>query len=158
MHCLKLAKQNMPIAEIKKKFGIFRDMPSINSSNVALFAKKIENFSSSLKNTPTIISHDLKVEGRITGQGIIEIEGSVSGDLYGKIIIIRESGFVEGQIFADSINIRGKFKGTIAAKIVSISSKANFNGKIEYQTLSVEDGASIDGEFKRISEFKKKTF
>ena len=107
---------------------------------------QIANF----KSTPTIIARDLKIEGEIISAGLIEIEGVVKGTIKGNSVILREEGYVEGTIIAESLSIRGKFDGTIRAKNISITSKAKVIGNIEYGSLSVEDGASIDGQFKMI--------
>lgn len=108
--------------------------------------KKLENNA-----TPTIIAKDLVIEGQINSSGLIEIEGKIKGSLFGKNVIIREAGFIEGTINADSISIRGKFEGTIKANIININEKAKIAGEIEYESLSVEDGASIEGNFKQIN-------
>ncbi len=104
------------------------------------------------KATPTILSNDIKVEGDVVSKGLIEIEGHVKGSIRAKSIIIRENGSVEGELSSESLNIRGKFQGNINSKTISISNKANVTGNIEYLTLSVEDGACIDGQFKRTEE------
>jgi cytoskeletal protein CcmA (bactofilin family) len=99
--------------------------------------------------TPTIIAKDLSLEGEIKSEGIIEIEGKIKGTIDAHSIIIRESGLVEGIINAQFLVVKGEFKGNIFAKNVNIDCKANIVGNIEYGILSVEDGASIDGQFKK---------
>lgn len=119
----------------------------ITNDNKKIMLKKNEG-----KATPTILSNDLEIQGDLVSQGLIEIEGKVKGVIKGNSVIIREDGLVEGEIISQSLNIRGKFQGNIKAKNISISSKATVNGNIEYNTLCVEDGASIDGQFKKIEE------
>lgn len=108
------------------------------------------------KSTPTILSQDLKIEGDITSLGLVEIEGFVKGTIKGKKIIIREEGAVEGEIHAENLTIKGKFDGTIKAKAINASDRAVITGNIEYNTLSVEDGASIDGQFKKMGKVEEK--
>lgn len=108
----------------------------------------------SFKSTPTIMSRDLRIEGEVSSFGILEIEGSVKGTINGNTVILRENGFVEGTITAESLSIRGTFEGTIKAKNLNISSKAKLLGNVEYDNISVEDGACIDGQFKKISKDK----
>ncbi len=138
----------MLTVEVKKKTYLPQNNPA---SNVINIVKKIENLGSNFKSTPTIISRDLKITGNISGKGIIEIEGLVRGVVNGGFVVIREKGFVEGEIYSDSVVIKGNFVGKIKAKIVNIAGKAVISGEIEYESLSVEDGASIDGEFKKIT-------
>lgn len=103
------------------------------------------------KSTPTILSQDLRVEGEISSTGLIEIEGHVNGTIKGNIVVLREGGIIEGTVIAENLNIKGKFEGSIKAKQITISKNADVIGNIEYEALSVEDGASIDGQFKKLS-------
>ena len=114
--------------------------------------KKLETISSGFRTTPTIIARDLKIEGIINGSGIVEIEGNVNGKINGNSVIIREEGIIEGEIVAESLHIKGTFNGTIRAKNISLYSRSRVSGNIEYVVLSVEDGACVDGQFKKISE------
>lgn len=111
-------------------------------------AKSIDKVSS--KSTPTIISADLEIEGDIKSNGVIEIEGSIKGNIKGNSIIIREGGRVVGSILCESLQLKGKLEGELSAKSINISSKGYLKGNIEYGSLSVEDGALIDGQFKKL--------
>ena len=112
------------------------------------FIKKFEILNS-FKTLPSIIASNLSIEGTINSTGTIEIEGYIKGNIIGNSISIRETGKVEGEISANQVNIRGKFTGNIKAKNLNIFSKAKVFGEIAYQNLTVEDGASIDGQFKK---------
>jgi cytoskeletal protein CcmA (bactofilin family) len=136
----------MQIANIKSKVVVSQT----GSSNDNSISKRLEVMSANFKSTPTIIARDLKIEGEIISAGLIEIEGVITGTIKGNSVILREEGYVEGTIIAESLSIRGKFDGTIRAQNISITSKAKVIGNIEYGSLSVEDGASIDGQFKMI--------
>ena len=136
----------MQIANIKSKVVVSQTGSSKDNS----ISKRLEVMSANFKSTPTIIARDLKIEGEITSAGLIEIEGVIKGSIKGNSVILREEGYVEGTIIAESLSIRGKFDGTIRAQNISITSKAKVIGNIEYGSLSVEDGASIDGQFKMI--------
>jgi len=107
-----------------------------------------------LRSMPTIISKDLKIEGEIVSLGLIEIEGKIKGTIKGNSVVLREGGFIEGQLIAESVSIRGNFEGDISAQNISVSSKGKIVGNIEYGSLVVEDGASIEGQFKKISTFE----
>ena len=132
----------MLTAKIMKVIPIAREEKSV--------AKKFEAMGANFKSTPTILARDLKIDGTIESPTLIEIEGFVKGKIISNSLIIREEGVVEGEIIADSLSLRGKFSGKINAKNITISSKADIVGEIEYQTLIVEDGAAIDGRFKKI--------
>ena len=136
----------MPIASLKSKVVSITQ----NSSNDNSISKKLEVISSNFKSTPTIIARDLKIEGQIHSSGLIEIEGVIKGTINGNSVILREEGFIEGEVIAESLSLRGSFEGKIKAKNINISSKAKIHGEIEYEYLSVEDGACIDGQFKKL--------
>ncbi len=137
----------MQIANLKSKLT---SVVQNNSSNEGSITKRLEVLSSNFKTTPAIIAKDLSVEGNLTSTGVIEIEGNIKGTINGNHVILREDCFVEGMIISESLNIRGRFEGSIKAKNINISSKAHIHGEIEYDSLSVEDGACIDGQFKRL--------
>lgn len=101
--------------------------------------------------TPSILAKSFQLEGDILSSGILEIEGKIKGSVKGNIVVIRESGLIEGKIEAESLNIYGSFKGEVHASSISIFKKAKIIGNIEYKSLSIEDGACIDGQFKRIN-------
>lgn len=101
-----------------------------------------------IKNSTSIVAKDLEINGELKSTGLIEIEGNIIGSVESNTVTIRENAFVNGEIRAETLNIKGRFDGKIKAKTLNISGKANITGTIEYSTLSVEDGAFIDGSFK----------
>lgn len=100
---------------------------------------------------PSILSKSFVVQGDIKSPGVLEIEGKVQGSVTGNSVIIRENGSIEGDVNVKNLKIHGDFNGNIIANEISIFKKAKIKGIIEYESLCVEDGASIEGEFKRIS-------
>lgn len=123
-----------------------------SGSNAESFGKAIDQMATSFKSMPSIIARETKIDGEVTSTGVIEIEGLITGKIKSNSVVIREDGTIDGEVFADSINIRGNFNGNIKARNINIFSKAKINGVIEYQSLSVEDGACIDGQFKKLDE------
>ena len=89
-----------------------------NASNAIV--RKFEAINFSAKSTPTIIARDLRIDGELVSAGLIEIEGAVCGSIKSHSVILRESGFVDGTIIAESLSIRGRFDGTIKAKKMMI--------------------------------------
>jgi cytoskeletal protein CcmA (bactofilin family) len=108
--------------------------------------EKTELISNSM---PSIIASDMVIEGTVKSAGSIEIEGKINGSIIANSVIIREKGLSEGSISAEFIDIQGKFSGDLDANNIKISKKAIVNCKFIYNSLSVEDGASIEGEFKK---------
>lgn len=128
-----------------KSFSLFGKKPAVEKKP----EEKKPN--RSFNSTPTIIAKDLKIEGQLTSTGLVEIEGCIIGNIKGNSVILLPSGSIEGEVEAESFSIKGKFNGTIKAKSVNIGSKARISGTIEYSLLSVEDGASVDAKFKKLT-------
>ena len=138
----------MPIASLKSKLTALARRGASSDNSIT---RRLEMISSGFKTTPAIIARDLSVEGNLTSTGMLEVEGRIKGSIHGNVVILREESFVEGVIIAESLSIRGRFEGSIKVKNLSILSKARVHGDIEYDSMSVEDGACIDGQFKRLT-------
>jgi cytoskeletal protein CcmA (bactofilin family) len=118
--------------------------------------KKLFNTIKSMTNTTSILSKEVVIEGKIKSESNVEIEGKFKGDINGKRVCIREGALVEGFIKSKSLDIEGNFNGEIKTKSINIFKSANIiSSNIEYTTLSVEDGASIEGNFKKIDSNKE---
>ncbi len=95
----------------------------------------------------TIISSGVKLEGKMTSDGSIRVDGDILGDVICKgNITIGETGNVKGQISADMIIIGGHVNGSVNAreKLV-LEAKANLKGDIISKILMIEAGARFDG-------------
>ena len=98
----------------------------------------------------TIISRGVKIEGKITSDGNIRVDGDIKGDIVSQNnVTVGESGQVNGQINANVITIGGKVVGTVSAKEkLALEAKGNLKGDILTKTLVVEAGAKFDGNSK----------
>ena len=98
----------------------------------------------------TIISRGVKIEGKITSDGNIRVDGDIKGDIISQNnVTVGESGQVNGQINANVITIGGKVIGTVSAKEkLALEAKGNLKGDIFAKTLVVEAGAKFDGNSK----------
>jgi len=95
----------------------------------------------------TIISNGVKVEGKISSDGSIRIEGNILGDIDSNgNVTIGELGEVFGKVNGFSITIGGKVQCTINAKEkLILESKADLKGDVYTKILVVEAGARFDG-------------
>ena len=95
----------------------------------------------------TIISKGVRIEGKVSSAGDIRVDGEIQGDISSKsIVVVGESGQVNGQIIADSITIGGKVSGSVKAKDkLTLEAKANLKGDLFTKILIVEAGAKFDG-------------
>ena len=98
----------------------------------------------------TIISHGVKIEGKITSSGNIRVDGEIQGDILSQSdVTIGEDAKVNGQINANLITIGGKVSGIVRAKEkLILDSKGNLRGDIFTKILVVEAGAKFDGKSK----------
>lgn len=100
---------------------------------------------------PSVISADMHVLGNIvSADGAIDIAGQVDGNVRCHTASIREGGKVRGDIVAEDIYVHGRVEGLIKARNVTLYGTAEVVGTIMHEALSVEDGAFIDGQFKRM--------
>lgn len=97
-----------------------------------------------------LISEGTRLEGRFFFEKLTRIHGCVQGSIIsplGSLLIVAETGFVEGTLEVDSVFISGCVEGTlIAQKKVVISSTGKVIGHITTPTLEVEFGSYFDGQ------------
>ena len=110
-----------------------------------------------VKENPSIISNNLIINGDLVSKGNVEIEGEIKGNITADLISIRETGKVNGDIKAKTINIKGCFNGKAIAEKINISEHAKLNGELEYVSLAVDYGANINCQLKR-TETPEKSF
>lgn len=100
------------------------------------------------KGIPSIISSGLNILGNLVSDGEIEVEGRIEGNVTCTTVTIHRSGFIKGDITAESIHVNGEIKGVLKARNIKLSQYARVTGVIMYETLSIEDGAFVDGQCK----------
>lgn len=98
----------------------------------------------------TIISNGVKIEGTITTNGNIRVDGEIKGDIISEnSITVGEAGMVNGKINASVISIGGNVTGSVTAKEkLTLSSRGKINGDIIVKALIIEDGGSFNGNCK----------
>ena len=95
----------------------------------------------------TIITHGVKLEGKISCNGSIRVDGTIQGDINSQgNVTVGEQGEVYGQVNGQMIIIGGKVTGMINAKDkLTLESKANLKGDVFTKILVVEAGARFEG-------------
>ena len=94
---------------------------------------------------PSLISSDITIEGGITGDGELQIDGVVRGDVRVGRLTVGETGHVEGSVFAEAVEVRGRIIGAITAKQVRLYGTAYIDGDITHEQLAMETGAFFQG-------------
>ena len=103
------------------------------------------------KSAPSVISADMNVLGSIISDGFIDIDGKVDGNVKCDSAIIRSNGVVKGDVIANSVQIYGHIEGLVHASSVGLYHTAHVIGTIMHESLTIEDGAFVDGKFKRVA-------
>jgi cytoskeletal protein CcmA (bactofilin family) len=93
----------------------------------------------------TLITNDITVEGNLTGDGELQIDCMIKGDVTVTRISIGETGRIEGAVTAESVEVRGRVTGSITAKQVRLYANAHLAGDLTYDQLTVEPGAFFEG-------------
>lgn len=101
---------------------------------------------------PSILSGDLVLTGSIVSEGEVQLDGTVDGDIRAGSLIIGEEAVVTGEVYAETVVIRGKVSGSVRARQVQLTATARIEGDIVHAALSVESGAFFDGNCRHSSD------
>ena len=93
----------------------------------------------------SLITDDMRIEGNLSGDGELHIDGFVRGDLAIARLTVGESGRIEGSVVAETFDCRGRITGSITAKEVHLYATAHVDGDVTHDQLSIEAGAFIQG-------------
>jgi cytoskeletal protein CcmA (bactofilin family) len=94
---------------------------------------------------PSIISEATRINGDIVSDGIVHIDGTITGDISCDELIIGMKGSVEGTITANNLQLYGTLKGKVFVDSLFIAKSAKLIGDAVHNTIAIEPGAYIDG-------------
>jgi hypothetical protein len=92
-----------------------------------------------------LISSDITIEGNLIGDGELQIDGTVKGDVKVAKLTIGDTGHVEGTISAEVVEVRGRIIGALSAKQVRLYGTGYVDGDITHEQLAMETGAFFQG-------------
>ena len=98
----------------------------------------------------SLVAENMTLEGGLSGDGELQIDGTVKGDVKVSRVSIGETGIVEGSVQAESIEIRGRVVGEVTAKQVRLYNTAHVDGDITHEQLAMEVGAFFQGRSMRL--------
>ncbi|HXF95675.1 MAG TPA: polymer-forming cytoskeletal protein [Gemmatimonadales bacterium] len=95
----------------------------------------------------SIIGSGMKVTGDLVAEGVIKIEGTVTGTVRaGRQVLVAKGGVVEGDVFTREAIIGGEVRGGIQAEErVEIQATSVVHGDIATRRLFVQEGGEING-------------
>ncbi|GBD89474.1 polymer-forming cytoskeletal [bacterium BMS3Abin04] len=95
----------------------------------------------------SILSSGVKIEGKISSEGNVRIDGRVIGDVnINGNLTLGEGAEIKGEVKAKSLVVSGKVEGTIdVAEKLTLEPKSFVKGDIITKILVIEEGAVFDG-------------
>ena len=97
----------------------------------------------------SFIAETMQVEGDFHYSGAVDVAGLINGNVYGKEMIIFDTGSVKGNLHVSKLDINGHVEGKIIADEISLGSNSVVKGDILFTSyLKTEEGAEIDGYIK----------
>ena len=95
----------------------------------------------------TVIAKDLLVTGKLSGEGVVQIEGTVEGEVNLKgYVIITATGRVKGPVEADVIRIAGQVEGNLVSHDhVQLERTGTINGDVTTVSFVIENGGRLNG-------------
>jgi cytoskeletal protein CcmA (bactofilin family) len=93
----------------------------------------------------SLLSESLTIEGNLDSEGEVQLDGTIRGDVRVAKLTVGETGHIEGQVFCEIIEVRGRVIGTITGKQVRLYGTAYVDGDITHEQLAIESGAFFQG-------------
>ncbi len=117
-------------------FGSGKDKTPAQPANLAAASKQID----------TVIAEQCTLEGDLTTQNSIKVDGRIQGTLRAEgRAIIGETGVVKGDVHAADLLVLGRLEGNVFAQRLHLQASANIHGNITADTLQVDPGARYHG-------------
>ena len=93
------------------------------------------------------LGHGSRVEGKLTFEGSVRIDGQVEGEISAQdTVYIGEGAEVTAQITANAVVVQGRINGDITArKRVELKSPATVVGNVSTPSLVVHEGVVFEG-------------
>ena len=95
----------------------------------------------------SIVAPDLVVTGDLKADGVIRVEGQVSGNVEaGGQILLSEGGVIQGDLRTREAVIAGEVRGSItASERVEVQATASVEGDILTPRLLMQEGGRVNG-------------
>lgn len=93
----------------------------------------------------SLVSDGISIDGGVTGEGELQIDGIIRGDVRVGRLTVGETGHIEGSVYAEAVEVRGRVIGSVTAKQVRLYGTAYVDGDITHEQLAMETGAFFQG-------------
>lgn len=124
------------------------ETPAPNTPNPTQDAIRSAASKPTARAAASIICGDMKINGSVTSEGALQIDGTVDGDVTAADITVGASGQIVGEVKAEIVKVKGTIKGSIRARKVELESGARVEGDIVHTSLSIQSNAVFEGQVK----------
>lgn len=95
----------------------------------------------------TVIAKGVTVSGKITGEGVVQVDGILEGEIDVKgLVTVSATGRIKGPIKSDVLHVSGCVDGDIvASEHLRLEGTGVINGDITTVSFVVEDGGRLNG-------------
>lgn len=97
----------------------------------------------------SFLGPDLTIIGNLESRGLIQVEGSVQGDVHARQIIVGPKAKVTGNVVADDVTVGGVVDGSVRGLSVTLLAGSKVDGEMHHKSLAIEHGAHFIGHSKR---------
>ena len=129
--------------------GFFGKQTRVEEEDNTLEAVPVQEKLPDLPEPPnsTIVAPGATIIGTMKGEGIIQIEGVVEGEIDLKgVVIVAPGGLVKGPVTADTVRIAGRVEGRLTVRDhLFIERTGSLQGDFSTVSLVVEDGGQLNG-------------
>ena len=96
----------------------------------------------------TFLGKGATFKGDLTVMGILHVDQKFEGQINSDILIVNETGVVEGNIIAGSIVCKGRINGNaIALQKLEVHSNGSITGDVHTPVMKIEEGARLNGRY-----------
>ncbi len=108
----------------------------------------IEEAPSPVKISKAVISAGMVVRGSIQGEDLVQVEGTVEGELrMTGAVVVAPSGSINGTIRAGVVRVAGGVTGNItASEHIKLEASGIVDGDIRTTSIVIDDGAWFNGQ------------
>ena len=99
----------------------------------------------------SLITQAMTIEGNLKGDGELQVDCVIRGDVSVSRLSVGETGRIEGAVTAESVDVRGSVTGSITAREIRLHATARVEGDVTHDALTVDTGARFAGRSLRLT-------
>ena len=100
----------------------------------------------------SLITDAITIEGNLSGDGELQVDCVIRGDVSVSRLSVGETGRIEGAVTAETVDIRGTVAGSITARQIRLHATARVEGDVTHDQLTMDPGARFAGRSLRLTQ------